>query len=504
MPMKISSDPAVHRQREQRFLQHVQGLLNDDRLRVDTSVGHRAVTSLIREVRPSNAADALRRRMTELDLPDRELASRMPVGEAVEVTFWQKQLWFFRKNVGRMRLVCASPTDELLKGQDPSPMDTGDVSRALATVPPSLGGVPQTIVLMSTSGFTLEAHELADRRAERAVVLVEPNGAGGWTVTGPAETKNIADLFDPEAEAEKRGRVRAAIEEAKVDLLTGGIAVDRLAAKTKLPAPLVEAEIKNYAKANPGLVAKRLDGRFVLFREGSAPAATAAGARGASMPLIDRMRALFERKGDDEKKIAFLSERKAALSQQRDRAYEDMGALETQEEQLKRTFREAAGTITKKRVTSQLLQLRKDIERRQQLIGVLNQQVNVVATHLHNIELVQQGNGAQLPDTDEITADAVRAEEMLAELEANSELIGGVATSSGATGLNAEEQALYAELEAENKAAAAAPVAEAGGPSKAAAGKGTSEPTRERAMASTDGPPPLPTTERRRGGPEAG
>ena len=106
-------------------------------------------------------------------------------------------------------------------------------------------------------------------RAERTVILVEPNEAGGWTTTGPAETKALADLFDPEAEAEKRERLRAQIEENKVDLSAAGLPTDKLAARARLPIQVVEAEVKAYAKANPGLVAKRLDGRLVLFREGS-------------------------------------------------------------------------------------------------------------------------------------------------------------------------------------------------------------------------------------------
>ena len=40
--MKNSSDPSVHRQREQQLIQHVERLLNDDRLRVDTTRGNRA------------------------------------------------------------------------------------------------------------------------------------------------------------------------------------------------------------------------------------------------------------------------------------------------------------------------------------------------------------------------------------------------------------------------------------------------------------------------------
>jgi hypothetical protein len=166
------------------------------------------------------------------------------------------------------------------------------------------------------------------------------------------------------------------------------------------------------------------------------------------MPLLDRVKALFGRKGDNEKKIAFLAERRAALSQQRDRAYEEMGTLEEQEAALRQQFKDATGAITKRRVTSQLLQLRKDLERRQQLLAVLNQQINVVSTHLHNLELVQQGQGARLPDADEMTADAVKAEEMLAELEASNELAGTTGTIAHA-GMTDEEQALFEELERE-------------------------------------------------------
>jgi hypothetical protein len=167
------------------------------------------------------------------------------------------------------------------------------------------------------------------------------------------------------------------------------------------------------------------------------------------MPFLERVKSLFARKGETEKKIEFLSERRAALSVQRDRSYEDMGTLEKQEADLRQQFKDATGSITKRRLTSQLLQLRKDIERRQQLLGVLNQQINVVSTHLHNLELVQQGQSSKLPDTEALTKDAVAAEEMLAQLEADAELAGTVG-AMGPTGMTAEEQALYEELERES------------------------------------------------------
>jgi len=190
------------------------------------------------------------------------------------------------------------------------------------------------------------------------------------------------------------------------------------------------------------------------------------------MSFIEKMKALFARRGEEEKKVAFLAERRAGLSQQRDRLFEDMAGLEQKESGLREEFKNASSAITKRRLTSQVLQLRKDIDRRQQLLAMLGQQVNVVSTALHNLELVRQGQTANLPNSEELTADAVRAEEMLADLEASNELAGSVGTVASA-GMSAEEQALYEELEKEN-AVAAQPTAR---PSAAAAAAAQTAPT---------------------------
>ena len=248
--------------------------------------------------------------------------------------------------------------------------------------------------------------------------------------------------------------VHKLIDEMKVDLLTAGIATDKLAAKAQLPLQLIESELKSYAKSNPGLVAKRLDGRVVLFREGSAASTASTG--GTDMAFVDRIKSLFARKGETEKKIALLSEQRTAFSQQLDRSYEEIGVLEKKDADLRDEFKNASGAVTKRRITSQLVQLRKDIERRQQLIGVLNSRINVVSTHLHNLELVRQDDHAKMPDSEEIANDAAAAEEMLAQLQADNEVaesVGGIAT----TGMSEEEQALFEELERESKGAVAMP-----------------------------------------------
>jgi hypothetical protein len=450
-----SSDPAAHRQRERQFIEHCERLLTDERLRVDTTTGRRPVTVFGQEVARADKSVELKRLMSQVGRPDRDLEASMPTGESLDVTLTQKKLLFMRDAVGRVRVVCLSPTRALLNGTAPEPVGKGEVEKAIATNPlaSAAATVPSTVVVLSTSGFAPEAHDLAERRADRTMILVEPNDAGGYTVYGPVETKALSDLFDPEADETKRQRVRDVIEESSAELADSGIATDKLVVRTQLPQQLVEAELKAYAKSHPGLLAKRLDGRVVLFREGSVPAASAtssARSGGAeAMPLIDRIKSLFARKGETEKKIAFLSERRAALGQQRERLYEEIAGLETKDTALRRQFKEHNADLAKRRVTTQLVQLRKDMERRQQMLAVLNQQINVVSTHLHNLELVQQGSTAQLPDSEEMANDAAAAEEMIAKLEADAELADSVAggmTGTSKAGMNAEEQAMFEEL----------------------------------------------------------
>jgi hypothetical protein len=440
--MSDDNDPSRFRTLEDNFILHVERLLTDPRVRLDTTRGRRPIVGFHRIVNKSDHSIDLRRLMSDMGKPDRQLESRMPQGKVIDVTMAERRFFFFRSPVGRLRAVCASPTKLLLSDEPARPLSGADVTKILAEQPPPLSHIPTTLVLLSTSGFTIDARESAERRTDRTVLLVEPNGAGGWSVHGPPETAALSDLFDPESDLDKRERVRTAIDAMKIDLEGSGAAADKIADKTQLPLSLVESELKSFAKANAGLVAKRLDGRMVLFRQSAEPASAAGGSK---MAFIDNVKALFLGKGDNEKKIAFLAERRAALSQQRDRGYEDMGTLEKREAELRAEFNAATGDLSRRRVTSQLLQLRKDIERRQQLLSVLNQQINVVGTHLHNLQLVQQGSHASLPDSDELATDAAAAEDVLAKLEADNELADSVGSSVHG-GLSAEEQALYEEL----------------------------------------------------------
>jgi hypothetical protein len=448
--MRSSADPAIHREREKLLIEHVERLLNDDRLRVDTSIGRRPVALLRRDVSKEDHEVELKRLMAEMGVYDRELQGRMPIGQSLTVTLSRTVFLILKMVVGRLRVISLSPREALIEGREAPPIRREQVSEAVRrAADPNLSG-PTTVVVLGTSGFDPACKELATRGTQRAVILVEPNDAGGWTVTGPPEIKALADLMDPEVDADKRARIRAQIEQSRADLLWGGLSAQRIADITELPLQLVEEELKSYARdcEGEGLAARRLDGKMVLFREGG----VRHDASGSSdMPFIQRVKALFGRKGDNEKKLSLLAERRAMLSVQRDRAFEEMGVLEQRESDLREQFKSTTSGITKRRITSQLVQLHKDLERRQQLLGMLNQQINVVSTHLHNLELVQQGQVAALPTTEELAADAAAAEEVLASLQADHELAGHV-TASGISGMSEEEQALYDELERESRA----------------------------------------------------
>jgi hypothetical protein len=490
----MSSSPTTHRELEGRFIEHVGRLLDDPRLRLDTTRGRRPVIESTRSAAPGDKAIELKRVMSDLGKPDRALEAQMPTGRYLDVGFTQKKWFFFNEPIARLRATVVSPTKALVNGQTPEPMKLSEVNRIIAESPPPLGNVPTTLVICSTSGFAIEAREAAERRAQRTVVLVEPNPAGGWNVYGPPETQSLTELFDPEDEAKKRDRIAKEIEAAQYDLSNAGVAADKIAGRAALPIPFVETELKSYAKTHPGLVAKRMDGRLVLFRESVASITEAAG--GSPMALIDSVKALFARRGESEKKIAFLSERRAALSQQRDRGYEEIGALEGKEAALREEFKNAAGEVTKRRVTSQLVQLHKDIERRQQLLSVLNQQINVVGTHLHNLTLVHQGETAKLPDSDEVASDAAAAEELLARLEADNELADSVGASASHGGLSAEEQAMYEQLSAESAPTPAVKTPSVSNPAATQAAPATPSPA--------ESSPSTSAASRQRSAPEAG
>ena len=147
--MRNSADPSIHRQHEQRLIEHVERLLNDDRLRIDTTGGRRAVATLRRDVRKEDREVDLKRMMGDMGIPDRQLQAKMPLGQQLTVTLSRTAFLIFSKKVGELRVVCLSPRRELLEGKSPQPLSGHDVKQAMAELVGDTSRTPTTIVLMS-------------------------------------------------------------------------------------------------------------------------------------------------------------------------------------------------------------------------------------------------------------------------------------------------------------------------------------------------------------------
>lgn len=442
--MSKPNDPTWHQQREQEMARHFTQLLSEKKFVIDTTDGRKSVTNFQKTFSETDQSVAIKRLMIEAGSSDHALQRKLPSGLSIDVILKDRYMLVFEKTFGMVRFQSVPPTQSLIKGEDVQPLTERDVRAALNSLPPPLGDgkgrVPLTVILFSSAGFTKDAQLLADRLAERTTILVEPNDAGGWTVHGTPETRGVLDLLDPEIDDQKRRRIRDAIADAEFDLSRSGVSAEKMATQTQLPLSKVEEEFKRYASERRGLTAKRMDGRLVLYRESTPPPNA-----GGKMPIIDKFKSIFSSSND--KKIAFLAERRTQIAQQQERVQEDMHALEQHELQLKEQFRTNETPLIRKRVTTQLVQLRREIDRKAQLLQMLNQQSNVVAAHLHSLELIAQGQGVKLPTGEELAEDAAKAEEVLAQVQADSELADElVGTGSIRAGMTNDEANMYDEL----------------------------------------------------------
>jgi hypothetical protein len=358
--------------------------------------------------------------------------------------FVRRFLWWKRK-IARIIGCVVSPMEDCIEGASVGrKVDSEQLSEIVRTRIDLRESTEQCIVgVCSTSGFTDEAKRKAPSFPLVQVVLIEPNQAGGWTVQGlgadPAD--KMIKLFDPEAVEEKIQRIERLIEEREADLITGGVSATSIAKAAQLPESLVAATFRQVAGNDSGRRLTEDGGDPVLFRVAEATE------RKQSMSLFDRMKSIFGGEGGPQRQIDLLTERRARLTQQRERIYEDISALEEKEQGLRKDWMAAESEIQKRRMIGRISQLRKDMSRQNALAGVLSKQIEVMATDVHNLTLLQQGKAAELPDSEALMDHAVEAEEMLERLTAEADMVGNLAAGAGETLMSDEEAAIQAELE---------------------------------------------------------
>lgn len=430
-------------------------------------------------------SDRLRALMASRRMYDRERLKELPQNRRIALHGFERTWWFRKRPTGVAIASVLCPLDHAVAPEDDEAprISLGtllDHVRKLVSDP----SVPYVIGVCAPSGFTDEARTAKLDLPNVSLALVEPTSGGGWRVTGAGDDLpgHALAMFDPERANEKIDRVKQVIQQRSADLLTGSLSAASVASQLDLSQDIVSGAFEQVAAADPELKLTRKSGEVLLFR-----GAPVRREEKTSMNVVDRIRQLFAKEGDEAQKINVLAERRARLSERRDRIYGDVGQLESKEQELVRQGRQNKSTVARRRLAAQLAQLRKDITRQNTTANMLNQQMNVISTDIHNLTLIQQGNMAQLPDTEELTQNAVKAEEMLESLKVDAELVSSLETGLSDAITSAEELAILKEFDEPETAPPA--------PEPAAS---SAEP-----LAETEEPPAEPEAEPGRPEPEA-
>lgn len=404
-------------------------------------------------------SDRLRSLMARHKRFDRRFLSETPKNRRVELHSYKRPWWWFgKKRVGvAIASVLSSLEWHVLEsqaGQAGPPIGSSELLdhvRSLQIDPL----VPHLIGVCSPTGFTPEALVARSELSNVTLALIEPGASGGWRIVGDTDNLDprLKALFDAENIAEKVDRVADHVQAHSAVLLTGGMSAESVARQLGVPVEIARKGFEKIARKDPELQVGRQDGEFLIYR-----GAASEKQESSAMSMVDRIRQLFSREGDEKQKINELSKRRAALSQRRDRMYDDIAQLEKREADLMEQGRQNKSQVARRRLAAQVAQLRKDIIRHNATANMLNQQINILSTDIHNLTLIQQGELADLPSTEDLTENAVKAEEMLETLRADSDLVDSLEIGIADRLTSDDELAILQEFEEAEKQA---PVAQA-------------------------------------------
>lgn len=419
------------------------------------TTGSRIISGQWFQREEADHGERVRAAMVDRRIYDREKFNELPQGRTVTIRGYERR-WIFGKRVKSVTIatVMAPPgplLDEESKGATPPPISRAQLMDHISSLI-SDAKATHLIGVCSPSGFEKEILDHPPIMPNVKLVLVAPREDGGWRVT-PGDSRidpRLIKLFDPEEVTQKLSRVKREIDERRIDLLTGTLSAGTLARELDLPVVLVNNAFEQYARTDPELRVSKVGAEATLYRG----AAKVKAEEDRSMSLADWIRSLFSKDGEELKKINVLAEKRASLSTRLDRMYEDIGALEKKEAKLLDEGKASTSTVTKRRMAAQIARMRKDISRFNTSASILSKQINVISTHIHNLELAQTGSLASLPSTDELTEAAVNAEEILEQLGASDDLVSSLEVSMADTAMSDDEADILNELLGDKEEAA--------------------------------------------------
>ena len=416
------------------------------------TAGNRFIAGVWFKREDHDQGEKVRATMVDRRIYDRDLYASLPHGRGFTIRGFQRR-WIFGKRVRSVTVASVlAPVGPLLDSDDaPPPVTKAQLLehlRGLMTV----AKVPHLVGVCSPSGFADDVWNAPPELANLKLVLVAPREDGGWRVSSAdaALDQRLWKLFDPEDVGHKIRRVEREVEARSTDLLTGGLTAGELAGKLDLPLPLVNAAMAEIARKDPQLHVSTQSGEAMLYRG----AQVRSDEEDGSMSLAEWIKSLFSKEGEEAKKINVLAERRASLSSRLNRMYEDIGKLEKKEEQLRNEGKATGSKVAKRRIAGQISRMRKDISRSNTSASLLSKQINIISTHIHNLELSQTTSSAKLPTSEELTEAAVNAEEMLEQLNASDDLVSGLEVGMAESALTEDEAEILRELEGDAPQAA--------------------------------------------------
>jgi len=167
------------------------------------------------------------------------------------------------------------------------------------------------------------------------------------------------------------------------------------------------------------------------------------------MSAMDYLRRILGREASPAEKVRDLRAKQVEIDDERRGMEKGLGELVKKESDLLKQGGAATSPTVKRRLASQLAQLRQEIGLQNEKASILTKQSQVLGRHIHNLEVAQTAKPADLPASDEITEAAAAAEGALEELDETYEAVRTVSSAVSDQAMTDEETAILAEFEAE-------------------------------------------------------
>lgn len=449
----------LHAQLRVRAMALTRGTLPADTVRIEST---------------SEGADELRDVLRRLELFDRRLVDELPGALAAQFTFQKSRLGgLLKQTVSRARVRVLAPIEDLAEGREPRPVGREQVLSAIARyqVLPS-SARPSAMIFASPTGFTPEARRLVEENAAGGASLVLLGGRrdGGWEVDMPAAVRRTpwARLFQLESQDDRLKRLLYHLEQNAMVVDSRGIPLGELAGQLGVTETDAELLVRQACRTNPRVMTVAHNGAVHVCR---APIAD----EGTGMSLWSRIRKLLRLKPTAAERVRELTAQRVRLEQARHEIDQKVSSLEGEERAALEQARAATTDVERKQIAGRLLRARRDLGRLRAQANMYTQQIDILGAHLHHVTLTETGRRMQLPSSQELTAEAAQAEQIMAELASNADLARGIEVKGETPMMQEEEAAIMDELRALSASSAGEKKAEPAGP--------TASPAAERAGA---------------------